>query len=633
MKKENIILILVVFLMLILPINVFAKISYENGLQCTGENPQNCKMGFTVSDKPINKNNIKVTLVLKNMTLKDFKVSEGYYLISSSSQAGDNGETTYTYEFGSDTLSKEVNYHEMATLTLEKVQSASDCSSSYQGQHADNFSCQRVEHNGEKTYYAQSGEKVELEAYIKECATTTCDKSCVDDTCIYFDNNKAPVQSEHEMKVACHKYNCEKAEEHYYDNSGNEVDITNYIKACRTNTCDKTCIDSTCVYFDNNSQPVDEHNMNVACKLYKCEIVNNEYFDNSGNKVTWTEYQKACESNKYTCEKVCNPNNSRECLYYDKDKNSVSEHEMNVSCKNYSCQKVDNQYYDKDGNPVKWEEYDKQCNTYSCQKVCNPSDNKTCLYYNASDEVVSWQDYEKSCGKYSCNKICEPGNNKTCLYFDKEGKPVSGEQEMKKSCDKIEQVYKCEIVNDKYYDKDGKSVTWKEYELSCHTNTCQKVCDPANDKDCLYYDKLGAVNTELQYSLECLPHVCEKVGDLYYFDKNGDLVDNESQMLTSCEEKNSCELVNGKYFDKEGNITNKEGYQIACFPHSCEKIGNTFFDKEGNIVNADKYDASCNPPIENPQTGTIILSIIGIAIIFGSGIVVYKKLQKQNKFI
>ena len=29
----------------------------------------------------------------------------------------------------------------------------------------------------------------------------------------------------------------------------------------------------------------------------------------------------------------------------------------------------------------------------------------------------------------------------------------------------------------------------------------------------------------------------------------------------------------------------------------------------------------------------VILSIIGIAIIFGSGIVVYKKLQKQNKFI
>ena len=74
------------------------------------------------------------------------------------------------------------------------------------------------------------------------------------------------------------------------------------------------------------------------------------------------------------------------------------------------------------------------------------------------------------------------------------------------------------------------------------------------------------------------------------------------------------------------------GYLISCFTHKCEKIGDTFFDKDGKQVDADTYDKSCNPPIENPQTGWA-LPLIGLVLVGGCGLAIYKKTKKYNKFM
>ena len=38
-----------------------------------------------------------------------------------------------------------------------------------------------------------------------------------------------------------------------------------------------------------------------------------------------------------------------------------------------------------------------------------------------------------------------------------------------------------------------------------------------------------------------------------------------------------CEYKYGKYYDKNGKVTDKTTYSIQCEPHTCEKVGNTYF--------------------------------------------------------
>ena len=75
-----------------------------------------------------------------------------------------------------------------------------------------------------------------------------------------------------------------------------------------------------------------------------------------------------------------------------------------------------------------------------------------------------------------------------------------------------------------------------------------------------YYDKNGKVTDENGYNLQCKTHTCEKVGDTY--------------------------------FGKDGKVTDENGYNLQCKTHTCEKINDKFFGKDGNEVTESDYNKS-----------------------------------------
>ena len=145
-------------------------------------------------------------------------------------------------------------------------------------------------------------------------------------------------------------------------------------------------------------------------------------------------------------------------------------------------------------------------------------------------------------------------------------------------------VRKCQYVNGKYYDKEGKETTKENYSIQCEKHTCEKVGDK-------YFGKNGTIVSAEQYDSECNKHTCEKVGDKY-FGKNGTIVSAE-QYDSECN-KHICEKVGDKFFGKEGTIVTEEEYDSECNKHTCEKVGDKFFGKNGTVVSEEQYDSECN---------------------------------------
>ncbi len=105
-----------------------------------------------------------------------------------------------------------------------------------------------------------------------------------------------------------------------------------------------------------------------------------------------------------------------------------------------------------------------------------------------------------------------------------------------------------------------------------------------------YYDKNGKVTDENGYNLQCKTHTCEKVGDTY-FGKDGKVTDENGYNL-QCK-THTCEKINDKFFGKDGNEVTESDYNLQCKTHTCEEINNKFFDKKGNEVTEDEYNLQC----------------------------------------
>ena len=105
-----------------------------------------------------------------------------------------------------------------------------------------------------------------------------------------------------------------------------------------------------------------------------------------------------------------------------------------------------------------------------------------------------------------------------------------------------------------------------------------------------YYDKNGKVTDKTTYSIQCESHTCEKVGNTY-FGKDGKVTDENGYNL-QCK-THTCEKINGKFFGKDGNEVTESDYNLQCKTHTCEEIDNKFFDKNGNEVTEDEYNLQC----------------------------------------
>lgn len=170
-------------------------------------------------------------------------------------------------------------------------------------------------------------------------------------------------------------------------------------------------------------------------------------------------------------------------------------------------------------------------------------------------------------------------------------------------------VRKCQYVNGKYYDKEGKETTKENYSVQCEKHTCEKVGDK-------FFGKEGTIVTEEQYDSECNKHICEKVGDKF-FGKNGTVV-SEEQYDSECN-KHTCEIVNGNYFGKDGLIITADQYDLECNKHTCEIVNGNYFDANGNKTDETTYKSQCEKTIVPvPDTGStdgLVYTVLGISLI------------------
>lgn len=170
-------------------------------------------------------------------------------------------------------------------------------------------------------------------------------------------------------------------------------------------------------------------------------------------------------------------------------------------------------------------------------------------------------------------------------------------------------VRKCQYVNGKYYDKEGKETTKENYSIQCEKHTCEKVGDK-------FFGKEGTIVTEEEYDSECNKHVCEKVGDKF-FGKNGTVV-SEEQYDSECN-RHTCEIVNGNYFGKDGSIITADQYDLECNRHTCEIVNGNYFDANGNKTDEATYKSQCEKTIVPvPDTGStdgLVYTVLGISLI------------------
>ena len=139
-----------------------------------------------------------------------------------------------------------------------------------------------------------------------------------------------------------------------------------------------------------------------------------------------------------------------------------------------------------------------------------------------------------------------------------------------------------------------------------------------------YYDKNGKVTDENGYNLQCKTHTCEKVGDTY-FGKDGKVTDENGYNL-QCK-THTCEKVNDKFFGKDGNEVTEDEYNLQCKTHTCEIVGNKYFDEDGNETDANTYKQQCEMVIEVPNTGSsdnLVFTVLGIITITGVVLMIKK---------
>ena len=95
---------------------------------------------------------------------------------------------------------------------------------------------------------------------------------------------------------------------------------------------------------------------------------------------------------------------------------------------------------------------------------------------------------------FPCQEIEFDG---TTYFVGKKGNIVASKEEMDKECE----IPKCKVVDDKYYDKDGKEITEEEYNKQC------KCRIEENENGKLYYNDKNELISAEEYANQCQPSV------------------------------------------------------------------------------------------------------------------------------
>ena len=89
----------------------------------------------------------------------------------------------------------------------------------------------------------------------------------------------------------------------------------------------------------------------------------------------------------------------------------------------------------------------------------------------------------------------------------------------------------------------------------------------------------------------------------------------------------SCEIIDDKFFDKNGNQVTEDEYNLQCKTHTCEIVGNKYFDPNGNETDEATYKSQCETVIEVPNTGSsdnLVFTVLGIVTVTGVVLMIKK---------
>ena len=126
----------------------------------------------------------------------------------------------------------------------------------------------------------------------------------------------------------------------------------------------------------------------------------------------------------------------------------------------------------------------------------------------------------------------------------------------------------------------------------CPNGTCEKkVATPSKKTQEEIYSKASK-------------YIC-KVIDGKYYDANGEEV-NKTVYDRSCtksepEKKYYCKVVDGKYYDNNGKVVSKADYEKACTTpepqkYYCKVVDGKYYDNNGKEVDKTAYDKACTTP-------------------------------------
>lgn len=125
------------------------------------------------------------------------------------------------------------------------------------------------------------------------------------------------------------------------------------------------------------------------------------------------------------------------------------------------------------------------------------------------------------------------------------------------------------------------------YSAKLAVTPVKRSCDYVNGK---YYNKKGEVVDKTTYSIDCEPHNCEPVGDVY-FGNNGTQVSYEDFVI-QCK-KPICKKVGDKYVGINGTVVTHEVFVTEC---GCKPMGDKYLGIDGTEVSYENYIIQCKKP-------------------------------------
>lgn len=126
--------------------------------------------------------------------------------------------------------------------------------------------------------------------------------------------------------------------------------------------------------------------------------------------------------------------------------------------------------------------------------------------------------------------------------------------------------------------------------LTVKVTPVKRSCEQVNGK---YYNKEGKVVDKNTYIIECDKPSCSKVGDKY-LGIDGSVITYD-EYVTQCL-KPTCEQVGEKYYGPSGKVITYEEFVIQCKKPTCSRVGDKYLGKDGTEVSHDEYLLQCNQP-------------------------------------